>query len=338
MKYRKPKIGWILSMDRGNASSRLQGFLIHEWMLKQGIDSHIVATHFQQVSGPFDVRFMKVARALRKGRFTHAVFEAPEWSACQLSVIWKSWGGTSVAVRCDRVGGLYDNYFDATILPTVGLADALGVRRRNIIPDSVEVPPDLFKKSYAATPPIKVVWVGHQSYSTYVTQLVNSLESRPTIGPDFSFTLISRGSFAHKQWSEETVLTDILACDIALIPIPLGQWFETKSSNRLAMMMALGMPVVASRIPSYLEVAQDGRNVRFVNDEEDIAEALVAMRDAPFRAALGQAARADLGDTFSIERIGPFWRDAILGAADARGQMPANAIKAKLLSRMLSFF
>lgn len=332
---RTPRIGWILSMDRDNASSRLQGYLIHEWMLRQGIDSAIVATHFQRISSPFDRRFIKIARQLRAGNFTHVVLESPEWTGVQLSTIFKLWGGISICVRCDNIKGQYDNYFDTTILPTTSLADSLGVKRRNIIPDCVEVPAGTFKTSYSAGQKIRVVWVGHSSYGEYLTRLVTSLKTRPLVEMNFAFTLISKGDFADRQWSEQTVFRDILECDIALIPVPEGGWFTTKSSNRLAMMMALGMPILASRIPSYLEIGKDGRNVLFVDDEEHMVEALRSLQDPEFRSALGSAARSDLGGRFSIERIGPLWARAILGAVDVREQMQSPSVRVKLLASLL---
>ena len=336
MTPQKTKIAWILAMDRTNAATRLQGYLIHEWMIRNGIDSTVVASQFQKISNPVNGRFLKIARQLLSNNFTHVVFEAPEWCATQLSMLWKASGGISVCVRCDRVPGQYDNYYDLTILPTEGLAESLGIRRRSIIPDSIEVPFNIFKRDYSSSRRIKVVWVGHQGYQEYITSLVRSLKSRDFIDQNFDFTLISKGDFADRQWTEETIFRDVLECDIAFIPLPEGEWFNTKSSNRLAMMMALGMPILASRIPSYLEIAQDRKNVLFVNDEESMVEALLSMQDLRLRASLGKCARSDLGDLFSIERIGPQWARAILGASNSIEQMPPVTVKTKLLSLFLS--
>jgi hypothetical protein len=324
-------------MDRNSASSRLQGYLIHESMLRQGVDSKIVATHFQLVSSPFNIQFIKTAYLLRHGNFTHAVFVAPEWSGCQLSLIWKQWGGISICVRCDNVPGQYDRYFDKTILPTSVLADSLLVKRRCIISDHVEVPSNIFKTDYSVVKKIKVVWVGHQNYGEYITKLIESLKSRSVIDQNFVFTVISKGAFANKQWDIGTIFSDILEHDVAFIPIPSGEWFASKSANRLAMMMALGMPIVASRIASYAEIGRDGRNVRFFDDEDSMVSALQFMLEERNRSKLGIAARDDLGDQFSIERIGPLWTEAILGTVNARDQMSRPPISARLFAALLGF-
>lgn len=329
------KIGWILSVDRGNAASRLQGYLVDEWLQRHAVDSEIIAIHSQKITGPFDYNFIKIARKLRREKFTHIVFESPEWPIFQLALLWKLWGGISICVRCDNVTGQYDTYFDATILPTATLADALHVQRRKIIPDSVEVPPQLYKDNYLSGKKIQVVWVGHQGYAEYLKNFIASLQKNAIIKENFSFTLISKGDFATKQWSEKMVLGDILDGDIAIIPIPEGAWFTTKSSNRLAMMMALGMPIVASRIPSYQEIGEHGRNVLFADDEASMLAALCALQNADSRASLGKMARNDIGDQFSMEKIGFLWKAAILETRDAFQTMPPASLRIRLLSWLL---
>lgn len=332
---RAVKIGWVLSMDRTNAATRLQGYLIHEWLVRHGVASEIVAIHAQQITSPSHPQFRRITRQLRQGAFTHVVFESPEWPTFKLAMVWKQWGGIAICVRCDNVSGLYDDFFDATILPTETLADSLQVQRRKIIPDSVEVPLGLFKTRYAAGLRIQVVWVGHQSYADYLTSLVAELQKDAAIQSRYAFTLISKGDFATKQWAEDTVFPDILECDIAIIPILQGVWFSTKSSNRLAMLMALGMPVVASRIPSYEALGTHGRNVLFVDDVAGLRAGLLALQDADARATLGTQARLDIGDTYAIEKIGHQWHRAIVDTPNMQRGMPHVSVPNRVLAMLL---
>ena len=328
----KPKVGWVLAMDRDNVATRLQGYLIHEYLLRNGVASAVVAKNSQRIRYVFEKKFIQIARKLKREKFTHVVFENPEWAMFQLARIFKMGGGISICVRCDNVPGLYDTYFDSTIFPTETLANSLAVQRRNIIPDSVEVSADVYKKSYVSGEKIQVVWVGHQGYEKYLTQLVKTLQEHDFIRNKFTFTLVSKGAFATKQWSEATVFSDILEADIALIPIPEGKMFVTKSSNRLAMMMALGMPIIASRIPSYLEVGVHKQNLVFINEENSIVLALQSLQDEEYRAALGLRARTDVGSLFSIETIGALWKKAILTTKDATEKMPAASTRLALLN------
>ena len=335
----KIKIAWILSVDRNTASSRLQGYLIHEWMVKMGVCSEIVAINACKLNGVWSYKFFDIARNICSGNFTHVVFEGPEWAAFQISVLCKLWGLKTICVRCDNLKADYDSYFDVTILPTKMLADSLGVLRRCIVPDCVEVPPSKYKRDYSlTTSKIRVVWVGHQGYADYILGLISKLRGDEYINNHFDFVLISKGDFATVQWSLDNVFDDILGCDVALIPVPEGEWYAGKSSNRLAMMMALGMPVVATAIPSYEDIAVAARDVIFVDDGGEMVEALLRLSSEEARSSLGQSARENLGDRFSINTIAPMWLRSIGSAVDFRSDMPPRSFAARVLAIFIRVF
>lgn len=305
------KIGWVISNNREWASSRLQGYLIHEWLISRGYASEILCENFNDIPSVWSREFFSAALKLRKSGCDVIVFEGGEWPMTQLSRLWRRWGKKSVGVRCDPIPGDFDSAYDLTIVPTDDLRQALGITRAKVIDDSVEVREDQFKRSYAAPSRLRVAWVGHQNYGHYITELIARLKTNPAIADAFDFELISKGSFATRQWSEATVVDDILSCDLAMIPIPDGAWFQTKSSNRLILMMALGMPTVATAIPSYLRVARDEEDLLFASSEEDITDRLIRLKDASLREAIGRHARRTVATTYSMDNIGPQWLAAI---------------------------
>lgn len=332
----KIKIGWILSVDRNTASSRLQGYLIHEWLVQQGVDSHIVANKSCELKGLHDYKFYRIIKKIYSENYTHIVFEGPEWAVFQISVLCKLLGKITICVRCDNLKADYDAYFDATILPTKRLADSLGITKRNIIPDCVEVMPSQFKSDYSQkSAKIKVVWVGHQGYKIYLLDLIARLKINPFVNEFVDFVLISKGDFATIEWSLNTVFSDVMNCDAALIPIPEGEWYIGKSSNRLAMMMALGMPVVATAIPSYEDIAVDSRDVLFVHNEEEIVDCLRVLSSENTRRFLGHSARSSLGDRFSIDAIAFLWLQTIRDTIDSKDQMPRRSLRARILAILL---
>ena len=303
------KVDWVLSGDRTRASSRLQGYAIHDWMTRRGIDSRIIAANFAE-ERVWSLGFVRTALRACRSRADVVVLEGGfEWSLVQLARLCSSWGKRVVAVCCDLRPGDYDACFDVTIVPTRGLAEKLGIRRFVVIDDIVEVPAEAVKRSYGAGAKPRVVWVGHGRYAAYITPFIDRL--RREVGDRFDFELISLGSFATKQWAEETVVSNVLACDIAIIPIPTGEWFENKSTNRLAMMFSLGMPTVASPIASYLGLGRDGENVLFASSPEQFAQRLLEFLPEERRRALGSEARRSVGDRYRIERIGPEWLSAL---------------------------
>lgn len=62
----------------------------------------------------------------------------------------------------------------------------------------------------------------------------------------------------HVDWNLETVYRYVLEADMAVIPCELQyEWSLAKSGNRLLMFMALGMPVIASPLPAYIELIRE---------------------------------------------------------------------------------
>lgn len=311
------RIGWVISKDRSWASSRLQGYLIHEWLVLNGHDSCVLCEDFNRISSVWSRTFFFAALRLARSDCDVIVFEGGEWPMAQLAKLWRRLGKRSVGVRCDQIPGAYDETYDLTIVPTESLRQTLKIKRAEVIEDSVEVRADQYKRDYAAPSQMRVVWIGHENYEIYITTLVASLKAAPKITGQFAFELISKGDFATRQWAESTVADDILACDIALIAIPQSPWFLTKSSNRLALMMALGMPTVATLIPSYEGLARDGENGLFVVSEDDIANCLLRLKDPVLREALGTGARKTVLQKFGIANIGPQWLSALESAMRA---------------------
>lgn len=321
-------VDWVLSGDRDKASSRLQGFKIHEWLVSQGVGSRIVATNFNELPSATSKRFIDAYNTIRLGRATHVVFEAPEWIMVQLAQLCARLGKVAVAVRCDLLGGDYDRSFDRTIVPTAGLAQQLGIRRAAVIDDMLDIDPEIFKVDYESSRKLRVVWVGHPNYADYLAPLIGRLRAIPTIEQLFDFDIVSRGPFATVEWNEATVSASIIDRDIAWIPIPAGHWYQNKSSNRLAMMHSLAMPVVASRIPSYDALARHGINGFYVEDEDGFAPALLELADAALRARLGRQARADVGSRFRPDVVARQWFDAL--SACSREPEVARGFSARL--------
>lgn len=301
------KVGWVISNDRSWAASRLQGFLIHEWLQGQGISSTLLAERFNDIRSARSLAFWRTALRLLRSDCDVIVFEGGEWTMMQLAKLWRAVGKRAVGVRCVPFAGAYDDTYDLTIVPTVEIQRQLQIRRARVIDDCVQVPPGVHKTDYAASERLRVVWVGHQGYADYITGLVARLRQVPEIAAGFDFELISKGSFATRQWAEETVVPDILACDIALISMPQGEWFQAKSSNRLAMLMRLGMPTVATLIPAYEALARDGENGLFLSSDEQVAARLLALRDQALRERLGRQARQDIGDGYDLDTVARRW-------------------------------
>ena len=92
------------------------------------------------------------------------------------------------------------------------------------------------------------------------------------------------------------VVEEILECDAGIIPWPeIGEAERIKSSNRLVLFMSLGIPVIASPVPSYLPIVRHGENGFIVTETAEWLECIESLRDNPTkRGAMGEAARKDV--------------------------------------------
>lgn len=133
--------------------------------------------------------------------------------------------------------------------------------------------------------------------------------------PDLSQRLALGRFLAHPRirrvaWDPRGVYDEIEAADIGLIPVegtppaspggPEPAW-RLKSENRLTLLMAAGLPVIASPLPSYLPVVRDGVDALLARDRAQWFAALERLRDPAARRAMGEAARAAVIDRYSRE-------------------------------------
>ena len=109
-------------------------------------------------------------------------------------------------------------------------------------------------------------------------------------------------------WGAESVYDSMLSADIGIIPIevdpvrdPTGEW-KVKSENRLTLKMAVGLPVVATPIPSYEPVIDQGVNGFLARTLDDWMQCLTALRDPALRQHVGEKARETALVRYSMDR------------------------------------
>jgi glycosyltransferase involved in cell wall biosynthesis len=131
-------------------------------------------------------------------------------------------------------------------------------------------------------------------------------------------------------WDPVDVYRRMLDADVGIIPIDdvepapgsaetVPSW-KVKSENRLSMKMCLGLPVVATPIPSYEPLIRQGENGFFARTRGEWIEHLDTLRDPAVRERIGQAARASVLQRYSMEEQGRLLSNILnsLVGADAR--------------------
>ena len=111
---------------------------------------------------------------------------------------------------------------------------------------------------------------------------------------------LASGRVALHGWSDDPA-AELLGADVVCLP---SRWEAFPYAALEA--MALGRPVVASRVDGLEDIVADGETGLLVptEDPEALARALDALADAPERAAaMGRAAHARVAAEFSLERM-----------------------------------
>lgn len=113
---------------------------------------------------------------------------------------------------------------------------------------------------------------------------------------------------ACEAWGDESVYDAMQRADIGIIPIevdpvrdPTGEW-KVKSENRLTLKMAMGLPVVATPIPSYEPVIEQGVNGFLARSSGEWLQYLSALRDPALRKSMGEQARQTALERYSMDR------------------------------------
>ncbi len=135
-------------------------------------------------------------------------------------------------------------------------------------------------------------------------------------------------------WHPQGVYDWLQRADIGILPVdpePVSPGSAPpvstlKSENRLTLKMSVGLPVIATPVPSYLPVVDQGRNAYLANDRAQWLQALSALRDPAHRRAVGHAARESVSQRYSMDaqaqRLAAVLRSALARAAVGATPLP----------------
>ncbi len=206
---------------------------------------------------------------------------------------------------------IYDNDMidtvDFILVPSEYLKENLikkGIDANKIffLPDAIETSPNL-KKQYSKNEKVKIVWFGNEGHWNTL-ELIKKILKENEQFKNYELTTISSHNEATKKWNLNTIWVDLLEHDIGVIPMDVdNQNHLVKSNNRATMFMALGIPVVCSPLPSYLNIIENGLNGFIAQNEQEWIEYLSKLKDPILRQKIGDNVHNYVFQNFSIDLI-----------------------------------
>lgn len=160
-------------------------------------------------------------------------------------------------------------------------------------------------------------WLGIRIVGRYARGLHRWQEIRWTLARQASEDRLSYLRFLANRriecrpWDQDGVYNEMMQADLAVIPIDRPtvrqdltappSW-KLKSENRLTMKMSMGLPVIATPIPSYEPVIEHGVNGFFASSRRDWEKYLTALREPERRREMGLAACHSVTSNYSMEK------------------------------------
>lgn len=266
------KIAWVPPHGTINrASYRLEAYYPHLWLSQHSFESAILETFpTPEDKSKYDLliwfRTDHPEKAFESGiPFIYFLTDGPQPSVEQMAqALW-------LVTDCDFI---VDDFQKRKL-------DRL-LDKLTYIPDTFDPPPDGGENPFRLVKEEKLhpklVWIGSQGGYQWAKPTIDHLKKR------WEVEIISDHTEATKVWSRETIFSDIASCDIGIIPFPTGLIFEdnrgfqplAKDINRVTLLQAAGLPVIAAPLPAYLKYIRNGVD-GLIADGPDEFEACVSL-------------------------------------------------------------
>jgi glycosyltransferase involved in cell wall biosynthesis len=159
--------------------------------------------------------------------------------------------------------------------------------------------------------PFTIGWIGAPVTAPYLKRIAASLAKAGARAAQLH--LIGSGPIELPgipteiiEWQEATETEAIARLDVGIMPLPDEPFERGKCGYKLIQYMACGLPVVASPVGVNSEIVRHGENGFLAEGAAEWDAALSQLQaDPALRRRLGQAGRADIAATFTLEVNAP---------------------------------
>lgn len=106
-------------------------------------------------------------------------------------------------------------------------------------------------------------------------------------------------------WSLESEVPFVQRLSVGLMPLEQTDWSRGKCGLKALQYMACGVPCVATPFGAALDIIRHGETGFFADSAREWVEAVERLRDPSLRRQMGEAARADVEERFSLKKAIP---------------------------------
>ena len=257
-------------------SSRLQGYLIHESLVKKGYRSHLIFEPRGQYAPWED--FEGFLSPSWRGDLSGSVsiIQKLRGENTDRLITWlKASGSHVVYVNCDvedvNVSWKLSDQVLATTETLCEYHRKYGAKHVSRVREPYEFsskPMERVKRDEN----LQVLWFGYGSHWSALLPWKRILEEE--YEGLFRLVTCSDHPEATHRWSLEIQRQLILESDIAIFPTMGGESYSAKSPNRLVQAMACGLPSIVGTRPSYKAIVNECSHVLEATDESEFRKAL----------------------------------------------------------------
>lgn len=175
---------------------------------------------------------------------------------------------------------------------------------------------------------IRLLWTGNRSGNAYVNDMAPVIRRLREVGVAARLTVLSDGpdflkwddfpgdTLRYVPWSVASERVQLQQADAGVMPLVENPWNRAKSGYKTMIYMASGLPSVSSPVGSITRIVRDGENGFIARGEDQWVHALRCLAyDKRLRQQMGASARRTIEETYSVKKIYPRLKHALLGAA-----------------------
>lgn len=317
-------VGWISIGNDDFGSTRIGVTNIHKGLISNGYKSTILNYNKNfniNIETPIDEIKNKIKQNSINVVVFHKVFGS---STIDLVNFCKSECIKTIFANGDwnynPMNKIVDHVVSGSPYVQEVLSKKYGIINSHYIDDALETSNYPIKENSSKST-LNLGWFGNFTKLKYVQDFISSLKIEfcklytisnapcryTSLKADYTM-----GAATDKKWDSDFLIHFLLnSIDIIVIPLDLteGELIQhfAKTANRVTFALSLGIPVIATPIPTYELVIENGINGFLVNTPEEWKNAIFKLKSVNQRESIGKKSVFEIRKKYHIDNIIKDW-------------------------------